>query len=100
MTLPGPRAYRSSRFGPQDAASGLEVRIPPRLCQRLQAEPFHQLCNMAFTGPRTKTTIRFGHQDTTPGAEVTLPHRLYHLLQIQPHDLILQKSLTDYFHKS
>src|SRR5579862_4434119 len=74
----------SRRLGPQEAAAGPEVRIPPRLSQLCQEKPSHHLCQSALSVPRTKTSMRLNPQETAAGPELRIPPRLSQLCQEKP----------------
>src|SRR5207302_561561 len=50
-----------------------ELRIPPRLCQPLQALPFQLRCHSPLSVPRTKTSILPAPHDTALGSAVSTP---------------------------
>src|SRR5207237_17755 len=71
-----PRTKTSSRFGPQAATAGSEVRIPPSCSQPPQEPPSNQACQRPLSVPRPKTSRRPCDQDAAAGADVSVPPRL------------------------
>src|SRR6478735_1389053 len=67
------RATTSTRSEPQLAASGAEVRLPPKLAQSFPRCPLQFLVHMALSVPRTYTSITPGARDTAVGSDDISP---------------------------
>src|SRR5215211_6817766 len=63
----------SRRFGPQETAVGGEVRTPLSDSHPPQIEPFHHLCQSAWSCPKAKTSRRLGPQATVLTGENSDP---------------------------